>query len=263
MRSELGAMKIAELVSSPEWSGPPKDLVLSEDEVHVWRASLEIKPADVQSFRKLLSADEISKAERFYFEEDRKHFIAARGILRTILGRYLRTFPGYLRFCYKLYGKPALVGESGGKIFSFNLSHSRELLLLAITRGREVGIDVECIQKGLGGQGQEIAERFFSPNEVAKLCSLPTEQKAEAFFKCWTRKEAYVKAKGGGLTVPLDQFEVSFSPGEPAALLHAAFPREISDWSMEELHPGPGYVGALVVQGRAVQLKYWQWLGEY
>jgi 4'-phosphopantetheinyl transferase len=156
-----------------------------------------------------------------------------------------------------------LVGESGGKTYSFNLSHSHGLLLLAITRGREVGIDVEWIHAEFAGQGQEIAERFFSPNEVAKFCSLPTDQKAEAFFNCWTRKEAYVKAKGGGLSVPLDQFEVSLSPGEPAALLHAASPRETSYWSMEELYPGPGYAAALVVKGRDLQLRNWQWVAEY
>jgi 4'-phosphopantetheinyl transferase len=254
-------MKAAQTVSTGEWLSPPKELVLAENEVHVWRADLECEPADVQAFRRLLSTDEIAKAERFYFERDRSHFIAARGLLRTILGRYLRIYPGRLRFFYKLYGKPALVGENGDKIYSFNLSHSHGLLLLAITRGREVGVDIERIHSELGVQGQEIAERFFSPNEVAKLCSLPTDQKAEAFFYCWTRKEAYVKAKGGGLSVPLDQFEVSLSPGEPAALLHA-LPRDASDWSMEELHPGPAYAAALVVQGRPLKLRCWQWLEE-
>jgi 4'-phosphopantetheinyl transferase len=256
-------MKVAEKIAACEWLSPPKELVLSEGEVHIWRAPLEFQPAQVQAFLKILSTDEKSKAQRFYFEKDRSHFIAARGILRTILGCYLETDPGSLVFCYKLYGKPALVGENDRTTYNFNLSHSDGLLLLAITRGREVGIDLECIHAELAGQGQEIAERFFSPNEVAKLGSLPTEQKAEAFFKCWTRKEAYVKAKGGGLSVPLDQFEVSLSPGEPAALLHAASSRETSDWSMEELHPGPGYVGALVVQGCALRLRYWQWVEEY
>jgi 4'-phosphopantetheinyl transferase len=256
-------MKVVQTVSTGEWLTPPKELVLAEDEVHVWRASLEWEPAYAHAFRRLLSTDEIAKADRFYFEKDRSHFIAARGVLRTILGRYLRVYPSRLRFFYKLYGKPALIGESRGKTYSFNLSHSHGLLLLAITCGGEVGIDIERIHAGLAGQGQEIAERFFAPNECAKLSVLPTELKAEAFFKCWTRKEAYVKAKGGGLSVPLDHFEVSLSPGEPAALLHAASSREISDWSMEELHPGPGYAAALVVRGPALQFKHWQWLEGY
>ena len=255
-------MKAVQTVATGEWLSLPGEFVLGEDEVHVWRASLECEPSDVHAFRRLLSTDEIAKAERFYFEKDRSHFIVARGLLRTILGRYLRVHPGRLRFFYKLYGKPALVGESGGKIYSFNLSHSHGLLLLAITRGREVGVDIERVHSELGGQGQEIAERFFSPNEVAKFCSLPTDQKAEAFFNCWTRKEAYVKAKGGGLSVPLDHFEVSLCPGEPAALLQA-LSRETSDWSMEELHPGPGYAAALVVQGRPLHLRCWQWFEEY
>ncbi len=254
-------MKVAEIVSTSQWSSPPEELVLSEGELHVWRASLDLKPAHVQALLKTLSTDEISKAERFYFEKDRRYFIASRGLLRTILGRYLKTDPSCLRFEYKLHGKPALVGEGSGNTYSFNLSHSHGLLLLAITRGREIGIDLEFIRAE--SAEQEIAERFFAPNEVAKLCSLPADQKQEAFFKCWTRKEAYVKAKGEGLMVPLDQFEVSLSPGEPAALLNTASYIEASDWSLEELDPGPGYVAALAVQGHVLQLKCWQSLEEY
>jgi 4'-phosphopantetheinyl transferase len=252
-------MKVAEIALSSEWLTPPNDLVLRKDEVHVWRASLHFGPADVESFRQTLSPDEISKAERFYFEEDRRHFIAARGLLRTILGRYLETDPSCLRFWYQLYGKPALVGENC-KTYSFNLSHSHGLLLLAITRGREIGIDVEWVRAE--SAGQEIAERFFAPNEVAKLSSLPKAQKDEAFFRCWTRKEAYVKAKGEGLTIPLDQFEVSLSPGEPAKLLHIASSGESCDWYLEELHPGPGYIAALAVRERGLQLQCWQWIKE-
>jgi len=250
-------MKVAEIVSASDWLSPPKELRLDEGEVHVWRAALEFAPDQVQSFLKILSTDEISKTRRFYFENDRRHSIAARGLLRTILGRYLKTDPRCLRICYKLYGKPALVGTSGHNTYNFNLSHSHGLFLLAITLGREIGIDVEYIRPE--SAGEEIAERFFAPNEIAKLRSLPTDQKVEAFFKCWTRKEAYIKAKGEGLSMPLDQFEVSLSPDEPAALLHPVSFREPPDWSLEEVYPGPGYTGALVVQGLASQLKYWQW----
>jgi 4'-phosphopantetheinyl transferase len=252
-------MRVAETALSSEWLTPPNHLLLRKNEVHVWRASLHFGPADVESFKQTLSPDEISKADRFYFKEDRRHFIAARGLLRTILGRYLKIDPRRLRFCYSLYGKPALLGESG-KVYSFNLSHSYGLLLVAITRGREIGIDVECIRAE--SAGQEIAERFFAPNEVAKLFSLPKDQKDEAFFRCWTRKEAYVKAKGDGLTIPLDQFEVSLSPGEPAELLHIASSGESRDWFLEELYPGPGYMAALAVRERGLQLQCWQWIRE-
>ncbi len=153
-----------------------------------------------------------------------------------------------MRFAYTTYGKPLLADETGASGLRFNLTHSHGLALLAVTRGREIGVDVERIRDNL--EGEKLAERFFSPREVAALRSLPPELRREAFFHCWTRKEAYIKAVGKGLSLPLDQFDVTLHPGEPAALLATRHDSEEAQrWSMRSLAPGEGYVGALARRG--------------
>lgn len=245
-------------LSGQIWNAPPAVLTLSSHDVHVWRTSLELSAAHVQRLRQTLAADEIARAERFYFEKDRRHFIVARGVLRMILSRYLGLDPRQLGFCYSSYGKPALATAPGRDWLRFNVSHSHELALYAITRGREVGIDIEYMRDNLATD--TIAESYFSPREVAVLRALPADLRHEAFFTCWTRKEAYIKARGEGLSFPLDQFDVSLAPGEPAALLRTlGDPHEASRWSLQALTPGTGYAAALVVEGHGWQLTCWQW----
>lgn len=239
------------------WLPPSADLALSSDDVHVWRASLDLPASCVQSLQHTLAADELSRAERFYFHKDRKHFIVARGLLRAILSRYLDMEPGQLRFCYSDYGKPSLATMPGQDTLSFNVSHSHGLALYAVTRGREIGIDLERIRADL--DCEQIAARFFSPRENAVLRALPAKLKPEAFFNCWTRKEAYIKARGGGLSLPLDQFDVSLAPGEPTTLLNIrGDPQEALRWSLRELMPGPGHMAALAVEGYDWHLTCWQ-----
>ena len=239
------------------WCHAPKNLVLRSGEVHVWRIALNAPAARIQSLKQVLAVDEQARAERFYFQKDRDHFIIARGTLRCILGRYLHVKPADLRFCYSPYGKPALTKEFAD-VARFNLSHSHGLALFAITRRREIGIDIEHIRAGFADDN--IAERFFSPCEVEVLRALPVHMQQEAFFNCWTRKEAYIKAHGKGLSLSLDRFDVSFVPGKPAALLSTSDdPNEASRWSLQELFPGPGYTAALAVEGSDWQLKRWQW----
>ena len=249
----------AHFVENDQWPPPPGTLALESDEVHLWRATLDKRAALVKSLWQTLAADERAKADRFYFERDRKHFIVARGVLRDILGRYLNRAPDQLHFCYSGHGKPALAPESAGGTFRFNLSHSHGLALYAVTQGREIGVDLERIRPDLAIE--EIAERFFSAREVAVLLALPERLRPEAFFNCWTRKEAYIKARGEGLTLPLDEFDVSLAPGEPAALLSVrANLHEAARWSLRELAPGPGYKAALAAEGRIWRLKCWQWI---
>jgi 4'-phosphopantetheinyl transferase len=258
----------AHLKEAPEigpissWSLPPKDLVLGSAEVHVWRASLYLEASYIQSLQQILAADELARAGRFYFQKDREHFIVARGLLRIILGRYLDMEPSQLRFCYNHHGKPALDRKLGGDGCSFNLSHSHGLALYAVTRGRKIGVDLERIRPDLADE--HIAEQFFSPLEIAALRALHTNIQKEAFFNCWTRKEAYIKAKGKGLSLPLNQFEVSLVPGEPAALFSTnGDPQEAFRWSLQELVPGSNFVAALAVEGHDWQLKCWQWPEHY
>jgi 4'-phosphopantetheinyl transferase len=219
---------------------------------------LDQTPSQIQSFLHNLAADEQARAERFHFERDRGHFIVARGVLRAILGGYLKRAPEGLSFCYGSHGKPAIAGESGGDAIRFNVSHSHGIALYAVTRGREVGVDLERIRFNLAVA--EIAERFFSRREVAMLRALPTEEQREAFFRCWTRKEACLKARGEGLSLPLDQVDVSLAPGEPdAAPGTQPDSSDASRWSLQELAPAPGYVAALAVEGHGWRLACWQW----
>ncbi|MBC8427729.1 4'-phosphopantetheinyl transferase superfamily protein [bacterium] len=242
----------------PSWYPPPEPLTLGKNEVHVWRASLDLPAAQAQSLQHTLATEELRRAERYYFQKDRKHFIVARGLLRDILGRYLKMEPGLLRFCYNPYGKPGLAGDTGGETLCFNVSHSHGLALYAVTRDRAVGVDVEFIRPDLATE--DIAERFFSPREVAVFRALSANMKPEAFFNCWTRKEAYIKARGKGLSIPLDQFDVSLAPGEPAALLSVnGEPQEASRWLLQELDVGSGYAAALAAEDHYWQLKCWQW----
>jgi len=252
-------MKAAPVTSPvPPWRAPPETLVLGCDEVHVWRATLDQTPSQIQSFRHNLAADELARAERFYFEKDRGHFIVARGVLRAILGGYLKRAPECLSFRYSSHGKPALAGESGGDAIRFNVSHSHGVALYAVTRGREVGIDVERIRFNLAVA--EIAGRFFSQREVAMLRALPTEAQREAFFRCWTRKEACLKARGEGLSLPLDQIDVSLATGKPdAEPVAQPDSSEASRWTLQELAPAAGYVAALAVEGHGWRLACWQW----
>lgn len=240
------------------WDRPPPNPPQLRAEVHVWTAALDQPPARVQALADLLAADEAARAHRFVFERDRRHFIVARGLLRTLLGYYVGREPEGLQFTYGPYGKPALTMACGGDRLRFNLAHSQGYALYALTDGREVGVDIEYLRPL--PDAEQIAEHYFSLQERAVLRSLPTDQKQEAFFHCWTRKEAYLKALGDGLARPLDQFAVSLTPGEPARLLSVAGDaREIGRWSMRNLSLVSGYAGALVVEGDDWGLECWRW----
>jgi 4'-phosphopantetheinyl transferase len=239
------------LASTP--SLPPTRLTLGVNEVHVWRARLELDPQEFDRLQLTLSPDELGRAARFHFSRDRQHFIAARGILRDILSRYLVRSPAELDFCYSSFGKPKLAADCSADGLRFNLSHSGHIALYAVARQRELGIDVERIEPKFADDG--IAEKFFSRNEVAKLRSLPTSARLHAFFNCWTRKEAYVKARGAGLYIPLESFEVSLAPDEQAAFLS----KGESGRSLEALMLDPDYAAAIVVESHDWEPRLWQW----
>ncbi|MGB7923137.1 MAG: 4'-phosphopantetheinyl transferase superfamily protein [Pyrinomonadaceae bacterium] len=253
-------MKVDDAYPDSPWSRAPETVTPSVDEVHVWRSSLRLDAERVEKLRRTLCEDERRRAERFRFPKDREAFTVGRGALRVILGRYLNAPPADLRFSYSPYGKPSLAPEHGKGELRFNLSHSGDLALYAVTKGREIGIDIEHMRDQLADL--QIARRFFSTEEVAMLASLPEHAQRAAFFNCWTRKEAYIKARGEGLSLPLDKFAVSLAPGVPAALLSASGDsEEVSRWKLQELAPGPGYVAALAVEGKGWHARCWQWLG--
>ena len=243
-----------------EWSAPPAALALGHGQVHVWRASLDRLGSRAEELQSLLDADERERATRFRFEQDRLRFIVARGVLRMLLGRYLARHPSELTFVYSPLGKPSLPPDLRARLLRFNLSHSNEFALFAFTFEGEVGIDIEQLCADF--PEEEIAERFFSSGEVAALGALAPALKTEGFFNCWTRKEAYIKAVGDGLSHQLEHFSVSLAPDEPAALIASADPLELSRWSFRELTPAPGYVAALVVEGRDLELQCYDLLAD-
>ncbi len=222
---------------------------LSPDEVHVWIADLDSYLPD--NFQQLLSRDELERAHRFHFAEHRNHFIVARGLLRKLLAGYLSDDPTDLKFEYAEKGKPSVTSAQAIK---FNLAHSHGHAAYAFSRNRELGIDIELIRPDFGGE--DIARRFFSTHEVDCLETVPKGLAGQAFFNCWTRKEAYIKAIGEGLSMPLDAFDVSLAPGEPAALLRNRLNEtEVARWSMQSLTAPDGYAAALVVEGAGWNFK--------
>jgi 4'-phosphopantetheinyl transferase len=220
-----------------------------EDEVQVWSASKQLIADAPEYMMSLLSEDEIQRAQRFHFAKDRNQFIASRGLLRRVLGWYVGTDPRKIRFDYSKNGKPELDLGFSTSALRFNVTHSCDVILLAFARGRGVGIDVEKIRYDVSID--EIAERFFSISERLSLRALPPAQRYEAFFRCWTCKEAFVKALGDGLSTPLDGFDVSLAPGEPSRLLQTKpDSTEAERWIMKSLTVEGGYSAALVVEKR-------------
>ena len=204
-----------------------------------------------------LAEDEKARATRFIFERHRDHFIAARGILRDLLGRYVHRAPQTIRFLFGPQGKPRLADLGTDSAVRFNLSHSHGLAMIAIGLRREVGIDIELLRPDFAGE--EIAERYFSAKEVNELRTLPAELRTEGFFLCWTRKEAYIKARGDGLHVPLDSFSVSLSPGTLPKISSA----DESRWRIESFVPSldsePQYAAAVVAEGKDWTARYLGW----
>jgi 4'-phosphopantetheinyl transferase len=245
--------RISALTSSSSiWTAPPQVPALPTGEVHVWRIDLEQQPERLEKFRTTLETHELEQAGRFHFEKHRRHFVVARGSLRYVLARYLETRPELLRFSYGAYGKPALPGQHS---LRFNLSHSHEVALLAVALNAELGVDVEHVRADFASE--DIARRFFSRVEVETFNALPGEQQVAAFFRCWTRKEAYIKAIGKGLSQPLDGFDVTLAPGEPAALLRAD-EDDATRWSLSDIDVGGNYAGALAVERPAGEIKFFR-----
>jgi len=242
----------------PLWKVPQPELTLPEKDVHIWRADLDLPIIGFRKLHQTLSIDERMRAERFYFEKDRRRFIAARGILREILGCYLGVEPNAVRFWYENNGKPRLAGMSGKGAIYFNLSHSEGIALYGFTRNHEIGVDIEYMRDI--SEMDQMVEQFFSVREKRVFRTLPENQKKEAFFNCWTRKEAFIKAVGDGLSRPLDSFAVTLGRGDPARLLRIEEDSNVAfRWSIQDLRPTPGFVAAIAVEGENLELRCWQW----
>jgi 4'-phosphopantetheinyl transferase len=238
------------------WLFPPSHISLSVQDVHVWRASLKMEASRLQRLRRTLSEDELTRAERFHFDEDRGYFIAARGLLRAILARYLGVEAGRLQFSYSSHGKPSLMHTLSEETLSFNLSHSHGLALFAVARGRPIGIDLERFIPDF--DYRRIAQQFFPARENALLDTLPQPLGRHHFFSYWTRLEAYLKAGGEGLSSPKDRIDVSDTPDQPAIRPRAGA-EAAWEWSIQTLFADGNYAAALAVKGHDYRLAYWQW----
>jgi 4'-phosphopantetheinyl transferase len=215
--------------------------------IRVWRIDLDRTEGETAALGALLSADERARADRFRFPIDQRRFTAARGLLRVLLGRTIGSPPQEIEFSYGTRGKPGLrrPADSG---LEFNLTHSHGLALVATSWGRSVGIDLEFHRREFDFRG--IAGRFFTPQESAQIEALPEDARRPAFFRGWTRKEAFLKARGDGLWLGLDQFEVSIDPAAPARLVRTAWdPDEARRWTLHDLEVAAGFSAALAVEG--------------
>jgi len=245
--------------ASSNWPVPPQKLILADDEVHVWCGMLDLSESLVNQFMKSLSEDEQNRANRFYFLRDKNRFVAARGMLREILSFYLGGKPNTIQFQYSRYGKPSLhpnfyeyISPLQSSEINFNLTHSNAIALCGITKYRQIGVDVEYT-KPLPDM-DKVAERFFGFQENLNYQQLPKKQKLTGFYHCWTRKEAFIKAIGEGLSYPLDQFEVSFLPNEKPSIKHIKNDQVQGEaWSLKALEPSPEYIGAVAVEGTSLR----------
>jgi 4'-phosphopantetheinyl transferase len=241
-----------------EWSNPVAVPELSHDTIDVWRTNTDQPAEYVASLYDILGADERERADRFYFEKHRRRFIVARGVLRQILAQYLCVPARAVAFEYSEHGKPSIINSANPRNIRFNVSHSNECALFAFTLRREVGVDVEYIRADL--DVESLARHSFSAGEVHVLCGLPPAERREAFFNCWTRKEAFIKAHGEGLSLGLDRFDVTLVPGEAAALRRFEVnPAELSLWTMCSLGVSAGYKAALAVEGHGWDLRCWEY----
>jgi len=237
-----------------------RPIQLAPGEVHSWCATLDVPPETSARLYSTLTTEERSRSARFRYDCDRRRFIVAHGVLRDLLGRYLRTRPSRIAYVYNAFGKPDLSPNVGGSL-KFNLSHSGDLALVAIAADSDVGVDLECVRAQ--PEYTEIALAFLSSTERDHLNALPRHRYAEAFLGCWTKKEAHLKARGDGLAIPLNSFSVPMTTSPALGPVHVGITSNdfvpAKCWSFYTLRPAPGYVGALAIEGTGWHLRQWKW----
>ena len=244
-----------------EWETPPPHLRIDPQEVHVWRGGLDRSPSDLQAFWDVLNPVERNRAQRFYSSQHQDRFIAAHGMVRHILALYLNLSPATLRFDNATHGKPLLAPPTHKRLF-FNLSHSQNLALLAVTRLGEIGVDLEQNRPTLNYTS--LAERIMSEEERSIFGNLPSNRQRSAFFSCWTRKEAVIKAHGRGLGFPLNELSVSLAPlPVPHKVTIQGDSTDGDEWWIYEIFPGNEYTAALAVKGKPTGLRFLHFSDEH
>lgn len=244
-QKDLGPSMLGDVSTAPQpdWA----TMSLADDAIEVVVTRLNEGPEAIRSSFALLSDAERQRAGRFAFERDRRRFTVARARLRQLLAMRLGIHPESVVLNYGAYGKPALEGLSAESDLRFNVSHCDDIAVYVFATGREVGVDVEYVR--VMPDADDIAARFFSRHENKTYMALARRDKPQGFFNCWTRKEAFIKALGDGLSHPLDRFDVSLSPGELARILRVdGTPGEDCEWEIHSFVPWPGFIGAIVAQ---------------
>lgn len=241
-----------------QWRHAVPGKLINSNEVHVWRVFLDVTKIEFESLLGFLSVDELARAGRFHFERDQRRFIVARGILRKILGGYLNKPPGKICFEYSSHGKPMLAPNPGDDSICFNLSHSGAFALYAVTRNKKVGIDIESIRDNVSVE--QVAQQFFSQNEINSLEKIDINKRSGLFFQYWTRKEAFLKASGEGISFPMEQCDVSLISGSGLSpITLSGNNREDSCWYVQDLYPGEGYAAAIAVEEDDWDISCWHY----
>ncbi len=240
----------------PPWQKPPKELILLSDELHIWYTDLDLPQEEIEKLAKILSEDEINRANRFVFPHHRKHFIVARSTLRIILSSYVRLSPEQIQFNYSPKGKPSMAPSCNQERITFNLSHSDTLALYGIRRGHPIGVDIEYMRPM--EDVDKLAQRFFSPREYGLIASLSSPDKENTFFRFWTAKEAFLKATGDGISGGLNQIELDLGVDGLIRFLRIHDDTQmVANWSLFPITIGY-YIGAVVTQGGLRQILYYQ-----
>lgn len=246
--SEIGAWRETSNISAP-----------SEDEIQVWRIPLAEQSGTDTRLKEFLCPEEHDRAERFHFIRDQRRFIIRRAALRQLLAVSLRTTPQAVQFELGPHGKPFFPGQIGADGIRFSCSHSGDWALIAVARGSDLGVDLEWNRPMT--EAEDLVKNFFSPAEISELANLSPTLKLAGFFNAWTRKEAFVKAIGLGLSYPLNHFSVSLAPDRPVALLEVTDEIDaLKRWTLRSLEVAPNYSAALVFEGKQKFLKSFTWM---
>lgn len=239
------------------WQHPPRKLQLSPDYIDVWKAPLNLPPAQLDKYRAILSRDEQQRSDKFKSEKRRREFIIGRGLLRMLIGQCLEMDPSVIEFAYSEHQKPYLPVTALGIPVTFNLSHSHDLALVALALERRIGIDIEYLRPDV--DFRKLAGRFFSEQESRSLQDYEGVRLAAAFFACWTRKEALLKAIGEGIAFGLADFSVSVNPQDQVVSLHTHWDEaEAARWSIINFALERDYAAAVAASGTRYKVRRWK-----
>lgn len=240
-------------MASIEWASPTKQSYILKNTIHIWKIEYSDFSGDESVLLKVLTDDELKRADKFHYKIDRKRYTVTKAFLKIILSKILSVNPVEIRFALNAHGKPKLIKPAD---VHFNISHSGNMGMIAVTDVAAIGVDVERYRERM--TAGKAAKRFFSEKEVADFLELPEDQKLKGFFNCWTRKEAFIKALGLGLAMPLRDFDVTLKPGEKVKLTDIRKINETAtDWTLKPIPLEIEYAAAFAIKSKSFEDYYW------